>query len=102
MARCSQHAFQVVKKRAKRMREHGEAMERGATSTKTVIQDIRRDHPLRLEVDVSGAGIAPLPNVWLGVSAEDQERADERIPDLLDTPAAIRFVSLEPLLGPID
>ena len=44
----------------------------------------------------------PLPNVWLGVSAEDERRADERIPDLLATPAAIRFVSAEPLLGPID
>ena len=44
----------------------------------------------------------PLPNVWLGVSAEDQQRADDRIPYLLDTPAAVRFVSSEPLLGPID
>lgn len=44
----------------------------------------------------------PLPNVWLGVSAEDQRRADERVPDLLATPAAIRFVSAEPLLGPIN
>ena len=44
----------------------------------------------------------PLPNVWLGVSAEDQATADERIPLLLQTPAAVRFVSLEPLLGPID
>lgn len=43
----------------------------------------------------------PLPNVWLGVSAEDQKRADERIPDLLATPAAVRFVSAEPLLGPL-
>lgn len=43
----------------------------------------------------------PLSNVWLGVSAEDQKRADERIPDLLNTPAAIRFVSAEPLLGPV-
>jgi protein gp37 len=43
----------------------------------------------------------PLPNLGLGVSAEDQERADERIPDLLQTPAAMRFVSEEPLLGPI-
>jgi protein gp37 len=43
----------------------------------------------------------PLPNVWLGVSCEDQQRADERIPLLLQTPAAVRFVSLEPLLGPI-
>ncbi|RWX59790.1 phage Gp37/Gp68 family protein, partial [Mesorhizobium sp. M2A.F.Ca.ET.039.01.1.1] len=44
----------------------------------------------------------PLPNVWLGVSAERQQEADERIPELLATPAAIRFVSAEPLLGPID
>jgi protein gp37 len=43
----------------------------------------------------------PLPNVWLGVSAEDQTRADLRIPKLLDTPAAVRFISAEPLLGPI-
>ena len=44
----------------------------------------------------------PLPNVWLGVSAEDQATADERIPILLDTPAAVRFVSYEPALGPVD
>ncbi|SDF82684.1 phage Gp37/Gp68 family protein [Thalassobaculum litoreum] len=44
----------------------------------------------------------PLPNVWLGVSVEDQARADERVPLLLDTPAAVRWVSAEPLLGPVD
>jgi protein gp37 len=44
----------------------------------------------------------PWPNVWLGVSAEDQQRADERIPLLLQAPAAIRFLSCEPLLGPIE
>lgn len=44
----------------------------------------------------------PLPNLWLGVSVEDQTRADERIPDLLDTPAAGRFLSCEPLLGPVN
>ena len=44
----------------------------------------------------------PLPNVWNGVSVEDQQRADERIPHLLQTPAAVRFISAEPLLGPID
>lgn len=43
----------------------------------------------------------PLPNVWLGVSAEDQATADMRIPALLATPAARRFVSCEPLLGPV-
>ncbi len=44
----------------------------------------------------------PLPNWWQGVSVEDQKTADERIPLLLDTPAAVRFISAEPLLGPID
>jgi protein gp37 len=41
-------------------------------------------------------------NVWLGVSVEDQARADERIPLLIKTPAAVRFLSIEPLLGPVD
>jgi len=44
----------------------------------------------------------PLTNAWLGVTAEDQQRADERIPLLLQTPAAVRFVSVEPMLGHID
>lgn len=44
----------------------------------------------------------PLPNVWLGVSVEDQPSADERIPLLLETPAAVRFISAEPLLERID
>lgn len=43
-----------------------------------------------------------IPNVWLGVSVEDQARADERIPLLLQTPAAKRWISAEPLLGPVD
>jgi protein gp37 len=44
----------------------------------------------------------PLRNVWLGVSVEDQKRADIRIPALLETPAAVRWISAEPLLGPVD
>jgi protein gp37 len=46
--------------------------------------------------------IWPLPNVWLGTSAENQATADERIPMLLDCPAAVRFISAEPLLGPLE
>jgi protein gp37 len=46
---------------------------------------------------------APLPvNVWIGTSVENQETADKRIPELLKVPAAVRFLSCEPLLGPID
>lgn len=44
----------------------------------------------------------PPHNVWIGASAEDQKRADERIPELLKIPAAVRFLSVEPLLGPVD
>jgi protein gp37 len=44
----------------------------------------------------------PLPNVWLGVTAENQEQANKRIPVLLQIPAAVRFVSAEPILGPVD
>jgi protein gp37 len=49
-----------------------------------------------------GMKIEPFPNVWLGVSVEDQKRADERIPQLLQIPAKVRFLSVEPLLGPVD
>jgi protein gp37 len=46
--------------------------------------------------------VGPLPNLWLGVSCENQEWGDKRIPILLQIPAAVRFVSIEPCLGPID
>jgi protein gp37 len=52
--------------------------------------------------DTLSGDVWPLPNVWLGTTVEDQRRADERIPILLDTPAAVRFLSCEPLLGPVD
>jgi protein gp37 len=42
------------------------------------------------------------PNVWIGISVENQEQADKRIPLLLDIPARVRFLSIEPLLGPVD
>lgn len=48
------------------------------------------------------SGGKPPSNVWLGVSVEDQKRADERIPLLLQTPAAIRFLSVEPLLEEVN
>lgn len=44
----------------------------------------------------------PQPNVWIGTTVENQEYADKRIPELLKIPAAVRFLSVEPLLGPID
>lgn len=52
--------------------------------------------------DLDDAGGWPLKNVWIGVSCHDQASANEIIPQLLATPAAVRFISAEPLLGPID
>lgn len=101
MALCPQHTFQVLTKRPARMRAYFHARRDGDPWAEAAdyIADLRgmEDHAVVLEPrDI------PLPNVWLGVSAEDQETADERIPELLATPADLRFVSLEPLLGPVD
>lgn len=59
-------------------------------------------HPLKVAERIRHREWWPLPNLWIGVSAENQKRADERIPLLLKTPAAVRFVSYEPALGPVD
>lgn len=72
--------YQILTKRPERMKKYMEGCERGAA-------DI--------------GGVFPWPNVWLGVTVENQAQADSRIPVLLETPAAIRYVSVEPLLGPI-
>ncbi|SKS50647.1 DUF5131 family protein [Mycobacteroides abscessus] len=98
MALAPQHTFQLLTKR------HGRI--RSLLNSAYFLQAVGRvwaeppsDWPLPRDWRVP---VWPLPNVWLGVSAEDQKRADLRIPALLDTPAAVRFVSAEPLLGPID
>jgi protein gp37 len=100
MALAPQHTFQVLTKRADRMRRY--FAEVGSDA----------DFGLnRLGIAALWTGLHgpegpcpswPLPNVWLGVSTERQQEADERIPHLLNTPAAVRFISAEPLLGPID
>ncbi len=78
MAQSPQHTFQVLTKRP-------ENMLKGVTEI------------------YAGQGMTePLPNVWLGISAENQETYNERVPFLLQTPATVRFLSCEPLLGPID
>lgn len=93
MALCPQHTFQVLTKRAARMREWFERMGPFGMNVRGAAFRIAGKDP---------ATRWPLPNVWLGVSAEDQRRADERIPHLLATPAAVRWISAEPLLGPLD
>lgn len=63
----------------------------------------RPENIIRLWDDVAPTGMEyPAPNVWLGVSVEDQARADERVPQILAIPAAVRFLSCEPLLGSVD
>jgi protein gp37 len=71
MAAAEWHTFQVLTKRATRMR--------------SILATLPRDHVVR-------------PHIWLGVSVEDRRHGLPRIPKLLGTPAAVRFLSIEPLL----
>lgn len=105
MALCHQHEFQVCTKRADRMHEYMTHPEREARWMNAVADLFETDpNTMSRCYPIMGqrAPWLPLPNVWLGVSAERQQEADERIPHLLKTPAAIRFASCEPLLGPLD
>lgn len=104
MAMTPHHTHQVLTKRSARMREY---MSKSCGRIADTIIRIRRDRGdngvvVPLPHVPIGTAWWPLPNVWLGISAEDQTRADERIPDLLATPAAVRWISAEPLLGPIN
>lgn len=92
IALCPQHTFQVLTKRPERMKEYFEMTAGGA--------DIQREMYAIAGYDSKMASnfSLPLPNLWLGVSVENQEQADKRIPYLLETPAQVRFLSCEPLL----
>lgn len=87
MALAENHTFQVLTKRHGRMR--------------ALLSSWEFREALRCELGWPDLAEWPLPNVWLGVTVEDQERADLRVPALLATPAAVRFLSCEPLLGPV-
>ncbi len=106
MSACSQHTFQVLTKRARGMLEWFEwlASDPIVAISSAVRPYIGDDVAYRAAYNHGPNSVPawPLPNVWLGVSAEDQERAHKRIPYLLETPAALRFVSYEPALGPVD
>ena len=92
MWRCSWHEFQVLTRRISRMRQYLSASDRAE----------------RIAAAVTGVGrigvhvTLPLENVWCGTSVPDQPTFDERTPELRATPAAIRFLSIEPLLGRVD
>lgn len=105
MALAPQHTFQLLSKRSKRMREYIRSLTYGTSGMERFLTSRLPDGRMVFDAvhqQYKAMVPWPLPNVWLGVSAEDQQRSDERIPDLLATPAAVRFVSAEPLLGPID
>lgn len=85
MAQTPQHTYQVLTKRHGRMRSL-----------------LRKWTPVTGITPWVFTGPWPLPNVWLGVSVEDQKHAELRVPALLETPAAVRFLSCEPLLGLVD
>ncbi len=114
MALCPQHTFQVLTKCAERMQRYvtsvGQASKsplqaaRGSALAQWVHEVLGNSSVAQL-VAVSEEGWwewLKMPNVWLGVSVENQKYADERIPHLLKTPAAVRFLSCEPLLGAVD
>lgn len=119
MAAADRHTFQILTKRPARALEFFTWLEMKAQSS--LSKDIRENLVLdgdraswrnRILCDAARAhGVTrpldqtlgwPLPNVWLGVSVEDQATADERIPILAELPAAVRWISAEPLLGPVD
>jgi len=93
------HTFLILTKRPERMRRYLSArdlLERWAHDGAQEIEDGDGVYDAILTDSL------PLSNVWLGVTVENQARADERIPILLQTPAAHRFISVEPMLGPVD
>lgn len=94
------HIFQVLTKRADRMRDYFRTDRREAWARSAVHHGGGIDPDGIWDQTMNYEG--PHPRIWLGVSVEDQAAADERIPLLLDTPAAVRWISAEPLLGPVD
>lgn len=121
MALCPQHTFQVLTKRAARMRAWA-SRPYVAGDVQVHANDLRDRHKVRFAavlkrqtlgangrlrdpaelLEIIDCDPWPLPNVIMGVSVENQPTADDRIPELLVTPAAKRMVSYEPALGPVD
>jgi protein gp37 len=104
MALCPQHTFQILTRRPARMRKFVSRLVGLAQAAKfggTVIAD-EFPHVTTSLAHPQGLRDWPLPNVWLGVTAERQQETDERIPELLATPSAEWFVSIEPQLGEVD
>lgn len=109
MALAPQHTFQVLTKRAERMYHYFEDHRPEGGWTEGYVR-LLHDRPARafpraferLPLNNDQPFRWPLPNVWLGVSVENHDAAEARVPWLLQTPAAVRWLSCEPLLGPIE
>lgn len=110
MALCPQHTFQVLTKRAERMRNYFVRLEEPGSPRYEIqhqayclLLDLHGDDAKDMASRALEAVTPwPLPNVWLGVSTERQKEYDERWPHLASTPAAVRFISYEPALGPLN
>lgn len=97
MELSARHTYQVLTKRSARMAEVMNWLGANAGYSARVRAALRLGYH-----ETAVPRYWPPTNVWLGVSTEDQARADERIPHLLATPAAVRWISAEPLIGPLD
>ena len=109
MAACPQHTFQVLTKRPERAREWFRWLDAHGTLLRSLHDARQLECSVYAQKLIPGAEWTvaepdgwPLPNVWLGTSVEDQYTANRRIPELLQCPAALHWVSAEPLLGPLD
>jgi protein gp37 len=95
------HVFQVLTKRPERMREYLTHPERQLRVSSAVSPFVNDADFWCDAIRFNPSGLTH-PNIWLGTSVEDQKSADKRIPLLLDVPAAVRFLSCEPLLEEVD
>lgn len=103
MAVTPQHTYQILTKRPERMAEYCNRLTSQVTLYIDRTAGMGKAQDLnRARHDDGYPRCWPLENVWLGTSVEDQAAADARIPHLLRTPAVVRFISAEPLLGPVD
>ncbi len=102
MALCPQHSFQILTKRPARMLEYMNGLTAGAMrEAAKQLSGYPGADPWDLDDAIRFRAI-PLPNVWLGVSAENQETFDDRVGLLGQVPAAVRFISIEPQMEAID
>ncbi len=92
------HTYQLLTKRPERMLKYFKWRWNNADQH---MLDCTKAKAWKKEHNIDGNNMY-VPNLWLGVTSENQEQADKRIPILLQIPAAVRFVSIEPMLGPVD